>query len=218
MTKTPGFDTAAAVTRSMLGWGVVVGPLYLVVGVIKGLLTDGFRFSTHPLSLLMLGEGGWVQRVNLVVAGLLTAVAGVGFARALGRAVGVLIIIGAACMVGAAIFPPDPMPGFPAGAQPGFSVSGILHLALGGIQFAVLGAAAIVTGRWAGRRDDRSAARLSVAAGVVIIAGFLGGAALSAVPGGVALLWLAVLVAFGWLAAASVHVYRTVPHPDRVRL
>jgi len=39
-----GFDRGAAITRSLLGYGVVVGPFYLVVGVIQGLVRDGFDF------------------------------------------------------------------------------------------------------------------------------------------------------------------------------
>ncbi|HSM44888.1 MAG TPA: DUF998 domain-containing protein, partial [Acidimicrobiia bacterium] len=55
-----GFDGAAAVTRSLLGWGVIVGLFYLAVGITRGLTREGFSFSEHALSLLMLGEGGWV--------------------------------------------------------------------------------------------------------------------------------------------------------------
>jgi hypothetical protein len=208
------FNTGAAITRSMLGWGVVAGPLYLTVGVIKALTTEGFRFDSHALSLLMIAEGGWIQRTNLIVAGVLTAVAGLAFGRTIGRTLAVLILIASVCMIGAAIFPPDPVAGFPAGTEPAVTISGILHLAFGAIQFAVLGAAAIAVSRWIRRRGDLTAARLSLIAGVVIIAGFVGGAALSAMPGGVALLWVAVVATFGWLAVTSVYLWRTVPHPD----
>lgn len=53
-----GFDSAAAVTRSLLGWGVVAGPFYLVVGLVLALTRPGFDLSRHQLSLLMLGDGG----------------------------------------------------------------------------------------------------------------------------------------------------------------
>ncbi len=209
------FNTGAAITRSMLGWGVVVGPLYLTVGVIKALTTEGFDFGSHALSLLMLADGGWIQRNNLIVAGVLTAVAGLAFGRTIARAPSVLILIASVCMIGGAIFPPDPVAGFPVGAELSMTIPGMMHLILGAIQFAVLGAAAIVASRWIRRRGDRTAARLSLAAGVVIIVGFVAGAALSAVPGGVALIWLAVVAMFGWLAATSIYLWRTVPHPGR---
>lgn len=56
-------------TRSLLGWGIVAGVFYLAAGVTLGLLREGFSFAEHPLSLLMLGERGWMQTANLVIAG-----------------------------------------------------------------------------------------------------------------------------------------------------
>jgi len=78
-----GLDRAAAVTRSLLGWGVVAGVFYLAVGVAQGLTRDGFSFTEHALSLLMLGEGGWVQSANLIVSGAMVVAAAVGFMRAM---------------------------------------------------------------------------------------------------------------------------------------
>ena len=59
----------AAVTRSLLGYGVVVGPLYLVAGVAQGLLRPGFSFARHPLSVLANGDYGWVQTANFAISG-----------------------------------------------------------------------------------------------------------------------------------------------------
>jgi len=56
-----GADRATSVSRVLLGLGVVVGTLYLVVGLLLALASEGFDFSAHPLSLLMLGEHGWIQ-------------------------------------------------------------------------------------------------------------------------------------------------------------
>ena len=66
---TAGFDRHAAVTRSLLGYGVLAGVFYLVVGLILALTRDGFDVTRYPLSLLMLGEDGWMQRANLMVTG-----------------------------------------------------------------------------------------------------------------------------------------------------
>ena len=51
----------------------------------------------------------------------------------------------------------------------------------------------------------------------MVAVGFLGGAVLSTQVLGVVFLWVAVVAGFAWLAAASVHLYRTVPHPDAHR-
>jgi hypothetical protein len=214
-----GFDRAAAVTRSMLGWGVVAGPFYLVVGLVLALRTDGFHLGDHALSLLMLGDLGWVQSVNLVLTGLMVLVAAKGFERAAedsgrGRRLSVSLGIYGLCLVASGLFPPDPVEGFPPGSTGGgASVTGVLHLGFGGIGFVAL-AAAILFPRWARSRGATTVATLSVVAGVVVIVGFLAGAALATSRVGVPALWLAVVVGFAWLLAASVYAYRTVPHPD----
>ena len=51
-------------------------------------------------------------------------------------------------------------------------------------------------------------------AGAVIALAFVAGAALSAGPAGVALLWLTVVTCFAWLLTAPGWLYRIVPHPD----
>jgi hypothetical protein len=58
-------STAAKVTRSMLGYGVIAGPIYLGTYVVQGLVRDGFDFTLHAASLLTAGQYGWVQVVNL---------------------------------------------------------------------------------------------------------------------------------------------------------
>ncbi|WP_036964362.1 DUF998 domain-containing protein, partial [Promicromonospora kroppenstedtii] len=190
MAQETEFDTAAAVTRSMLGWGVVAGPFYLVVGLVLALTRDGFDFSRHPLSVLMLGDLGWMQVTNLALSGLMVLVAGVGMARAHARGTGVAVGVYGAAMIASAIFPPDPMPGFPPGQDGATSpsMSGVLHLAFGAIGFVSLGVAALLLGRWFAGRGEGRAAVWSRAAGVVVLVGFVGGVALGAA--GVAGLWL----------------------------
>ncbi|HEV6954134.1 MAG TPA: DUF998 domain-containing protein [Promicromonospora sp.] len=129
---------------------------------------------------------------------------------------GPVAVYGAGMVVGA-IFPPDPLPGFPPG-QDGVvapSASGILHLASGGVGFVAVAVAAILFGGWLVRRGERGRAVWSRVAGVVVLGGFLGGVALGSA--GTAGLWLAVVVGFGWLLVASVRVYRQVPRPDGAR-
>ena len=211
------FDTAAAVTRSMLGWGVVAGPFYLLVGLVLALTREGFDFAQHPLSVLMLGDGGWMQVTNLALSGAMVLVAGIGAARAGARGTGIAVGVYGAAMVASAIFPPDPMPGFPPGQDGAttMSVSGLLHFAFGGIGFTALAVAAFLLGGWLARHGERGGAVWSRAAGVVILVGFVGGAALG--PAGMGGLWLAVVVGFLWLLLASLRLYRAVPHPEVAR-
>jgi hypothetical protein len=211
------FDRAAAVTRSMLGWGVVAGPFYVTIGLILALTREGFDFARHPLSVLMLGDGGWMQITNLALSGVMVLVAGIGAARAGARGTGVAVGIYGAAMVASAIFPPDPMPGFPPGQDGAatMGVSGVLHFAFGGIGFVAFAVAAFLFGGWLARHGERGRAAWSRVAGAVILVGFVGGAAFG--PAGMGGLWLAVVVGFAWLLLASLRLYREVPHPDVAR-
>ncbi|GAA4023267.1 DUF998 domain-containing protein [Allokutzneria multivorans] len=214
-----GFDMAAAVTRSLLGWGVVAGIFYLVVGVALALTRSGFDFGKHALSLLMLGDLGWAQTVNLALAGLMTLAAAVGVRRATGSAAAsTLIGVYGACLVASAIFPPDPMAGFPVGAPASEgSLSGVLHLAFGAVGFLCLAVATFVVAGWFARRGNAGGALYSRVSGAVVALGFVGGAAMATSVVGVVCLWIAVVVGWAWLAVASVGLYRTVPHPDGAR-
>ena len=202
----------------MLGWGVVAGPFYLVFALILALARQGFDLSKHALSLLTLGDTGWLQTLNFALTGIMVVIAGWGVWRAVegrGRGAGVAVIIAGAAIALAGVFRPDPMAGFPPGAEESMSASGMLHLALGVIEFVAFAIAALLLARFFSTRGEKSRAVSSRLAGVLIVAAFVAGAALSAGSAGVALLWLTVVVAFAWLIVASIWIYRTVPHPDR---
>ncbi|WP_040455282.1 DUF998 domain-containing protein [Kribbella catacumbae] len=211
----PGFDHAAAVTRSMLGWGVVAGPFYLVFGLILALTRPGFDLTRDALSLLLIGDLGWLQWLNLVLSGLMTIVAAVGLLRTPGWSRTPAALVGAfgLCLVLSAIFPPDATEHFPAGAQGGeFSTQGILHFVFGGLGFVSVGVAAIIAGSWLSQRRAPGALRSRIA-GIVIIVAFIAGGALSSLPGGVGLIWITVLATWAWLAIISIAAYRAIPHP-----
>lgn len=214
------FDLAAAVTRSLLGWGVVAGIFYLLVGATHGLLRDGFSFADHVLSLLMLGDFGWIQATNLILTGLMVVAAAIGFGRAMkpgkgAKVVGTLLTLYGLALVGSGIFPPDAVDGFPDPSSTAQATTrGILHLAFGGMGFFALGTAAFFAARWHEARGDLSGARRSRLCAAVVLLGFLGGASLAANTAGIALIWVAVVTGWVWLAITARHLYHTVPHPD----
>lgn len=217
------FDGAAAVTRSLLGWGVVAGGFYLIVGLANALTREGFEIGRHPLSLLMLGERGWMQRTNLILTGLMVIAAANGFSRALrrlgrGRGSAALLGIFGLGLIGSGIFPPDPMAGFPSDTlESEATLSGLLHLGFGAVGFLALAVTALlVAGVFEAGGSPRHA-RYSRASGIAILLGFVGGASLSQSSAGVAALWIAVIAGWAWLAISSVWLYRSVPHPDAHR-
>ncbi|WP_222853990.1 DUF998 domain-containing protein [Fodinicola acaciae] len=205
-----GFDRGAAVTRSMLGWGVVAGPFYLVFGLVLAFTRAGFDLTRDALSLLLIGNLGWLQWCNLVLSGLMTVVAAIGLLRTprWSRTAAALVGAYGICLVLSAIFPPDATKDFPPGAGGGaFTAAGMLHFVFGGIGFLSVGVAAIIAGSWHTR------GLWSRLAGVVIIVAFVAGGALSAFPGGVGLIWITVVATWLWLALTSVAAYRAIPHP-----
>lgn len=215
------FDRGAAVTRSLLGYGVLAGPFYLAVGLLQAFLRDGFDLLRHPLSLLANGPGGWVQTANFVLGGLMVLAAAVGFWRVLGpksRAASWCLGVFGASMIVAAVFPADPVDGFPVGTPEGYptsiSTSGFVHFIAGTLGFLFLAAGCFFAARTMSRRQQPTLARLSFFSGLAVVLGFFGGAALSATSAGTLGIWFSVVVGWTWLAVMSVHLYRVAPHPD----
>lgn len=198
---------AADNTRALLRCGVAAGPFYLAVGVLQGFVRDGFDFARHPLSVLANGPGGWVQTANFVLSGLLVIAAAVGIWRVLrpgARATTWLLGGYGAAMIAAAIFPADPVDGFPPGTPEGFptsiSTTGLLHFAAGALAFAFLGFSSLAAAWAMWRRQWPSLALLSLFSGLAVLFGFFGGMAL---PVGILGIWFAVVVGWAWLSVLS---------------
>ena len=209
-------DPAARVTKSLLGYGVIAGPFYVVVSLVQALTRDGFDISRHSWSLLSNGSHGWIQVTNFIVTGLMTLAAAVGLGRALRPGPGAtwaprLVGVYGVALVAAGIFRADPSLGFPEGTPEGMgavSWHGFAHLASGAVGFLCLIAACFVLGRRFATEGRTRWALASRATGVVFFAGFAGIAS----GAGTRLLTLAfvasVIVAWTWVSAVSIHLYR----------
>ncbi len=211
-----GLDGSAAGTRSLLRYGVVAGPFYLTVGVIQGVVRDGFSFARHPLSLLANGPGGWAQTANFVLSGLMVVAAAVGFARVLGpRSRAVTWFLGAfgVSMLVAAVLRADPVDGFPVGTPLGMpttiSPMGMGHFIAGMIGFVSLAIACFLGAPAMSRRSETTMARFSLGCGLAVVLGFFGGF----VPGislGTVGIWFSVVVGWIWIGVLSRHLSRVV--------
>jgi Protein of unknown function (DUF998) len=129
-------DRRIAETRTLLACGVVAGPLFVAGSLVQAFTREGYDLGRHPISLLSLGDLGWLQVTNFVVTGALYVACAVGLRRALQsgpggtwgpRLVGALGV-GLVC---AGLFVTDAgagyPPGAPAGAPAQISWHGILH-------------------------------------------------------------------------------------------
>src|SRR5256884_9214148 len=140
---------ALSLTRVLLLCRAIAGPFFILTVLIQDYPRPAFDPRLQPLSLLSLGEWGWVQIANFVLAGALNLLYAGGLWRRLhpGRA-GTWgpLLIGAyrLGLIAVGVFRTDPADGLPPGAiaptQP--SWHGVLH-ALGGLFIFVVLAAAL---------------------------------------------------------------------------
>jgi hypothetical protein len=208
---------AVRITKSLLGYGVIAGPIYVVVVAVQAFSRAGFDPSRHVASQLANGDLGWIQIATFLVTGAMTVAAAVGVGRALGpgrlatSAAGLIGGYGTALMV-AALFRADPSDGFPPGTAAGageLSWHGTVHFAAAGLGFVCLVAACLVLAarfahdgvrRWS--RFSRITAIVLAVSFAVVASGFGGRA-------GIVFFTVAVVLAWGWLTAVSVKLYRT---------
>jgi hypothetical membrane protein len=207
MTATTACATPALaerVTKSLLGYGVLAGPLYVTVALAQAYTREGFDPTRHAWSLLQNGDLGWVQTTNLIVSGLMVVAAAVGVRRAAGRGAVPLGIYGVS-MVVAGLFRADPGPGFPPGSAGGtVSWHGLVHLAAGGVGFVALAAACFLLARRSGFP------LLSRLVGVIFVATFLAMNASAGAAWGIVAFTAGVVLVSAWLTAVSVRLYRSV--------
>jgi hypothetical membrane protein len=211
----PTCTPAARITKSLLGYGIIAGPLYVVVALAQALTRDGFDLREHAWSLLENGELGWIQITNFIVTGLMTVAAAIGLRRALAPGRGhtwapLLIASYGAGLIGAGIFHADPAQGFPAGTSETTTISwhGMLHFMVGAIGFVCLIAACFVLASRFNRDGQRRLARFSWITGLFFLVGFVGIA--SGSHGPTTLVFVAaVLTVCAWVSTVSVRFYRT---------
>ena len=229
-------DPAARITKSLLGYGVLAGPIYVTVSLVQALTRPGFDLLRHPWSLLGNGDLGWVQITNLILTGLMTVAAAVGLRRAwVGRRgheeawVGRrgheealrpgrgatwtprLLGVYGVSLVSAGVFRADPALGFPPGTPAGpttVSWHGMLHFASGAVGFACLIAACLVIARRFAAERRPGWARFSRVTGVLFLAGFLSVAAGAGAAWANVAFTVAIVLVWAWFSAVSVHLYR----------
>ncbi len=203
--------------RALLACGVVAGPLFVVVAFVHAFTRSGFELADHPLSLLSLGDLGWVQIGNFVLAGLLFGATAVGMHRVMDRANGgtwgprLMGVFGVSLIAGG-VFRADPAFGFPPGTPPGtpdeLSWHGIVHGIAPILGFLALVAASFVFARRDSRSRERGWALAGALVGVIVLA-------LSAWPnlggdpeGRFGPLWVALVLGFSWASVIALRLLR----------
>src|SRR5262245_50953180 len=106
--------------RFLLACGLMAGPLFTVGWIVGGLSRANYDPRRYPISALSIGEFGWTQIANFIVTGLLVFACAIEFRRALRRPSGsvwgpLLVGLLGIGLIGAGIFVPDPLNGYPPG-------------------------------------------------------------------------------------------------------
>ena len=204
-------DTA---TQAMLAAGVIAGPLFVATVAAQLFTRAGFDLRRHPVSLLSVGEHGWIQVTNFILAGVLSILFSVGVARVLAAGPGsrwgprFCALFGVGLVIGG-IFKADPALGFPAGAPEGYpehiTTHGMIHAFAPPLAFLSLIAACLVIARRFAADGLRRAALLTriVAAVCFVLSVPVG-------PGFSIRLFVAVALAFAWVAAYAVYLLRQI--------
>jgi hypothetical protein len=209
---------ADRITKSLLGYGVIAGPFYVVTAAVQALCRDGFDPTRHAVSQLANGAFGWVQIVNFILTGIMTIAGAVGIGRALrpgrlARWAAALLAVYGLGLIAAGILRADPSDGFPPGTASGvarITWHGTGHLIAGGIGFACFVAAGFVIGAAFAGMNLVGWAWISrlVAFGFGAAFVFLATGAGGAVA--YTLFTAAVIIAWAWLSATSAKLYPLV--------
>ncbi|MER6202003.1 DUF998 domain-containing protein [Streptomyces sp. NPDC001586] len=170
--------------RRALFAGMAAGPLFLGTGIVQGFARDGFDFTRNAISQLALGEAGWIQTVNFLLAGALLIVGAAGLRRMLSGGAGgtwgpLLVGVFGLSFWAAAALPADAGAGFPVGAPDATVMSGhgAGHMAAGMVGYLALCAAFVVLARPLAARGHRGWALASRLVPVAVLAGFMASAA-----------------------------------------
>lgn len=116
----PSNRKTQSLTRILLLCGAIAGPFFLFIWLVQDYTRPGFDPRLDLLSLLSLGDWGWVQIANFILAGVLNLLYAVGLWRRLHPGRGGTrgpILIGAygLGLIVVGIFRTDPANGFPPG-------------------------------------------------------------------------------------------------------
>jgi Protein of unknown function (DUF998) len=202
----PAAPVPAAGT-GLLVCGVLAGPLFVTVTTIGIVSREGFDLRRNGISQLSLGDRGWIQIANFIVAGLLSVAFAAGARHALRPGVGavaapVLISGYGLGLIATGLFLVDPGVGFPPGTPAGMpdrlSWHGAVHAVAPPVAFGLLvGVCFVFARRFAGQHRFGWAAYCAVTGVAALALVFWPGA------GGSVRSAIAVVITSAWMTATS---------------
>jgi hypothetical membrane protein len=216
-TPTRAIESSGGLRLLLIG-GAVGPPLFILAFLVEGATRPGYNPWRHFVSSLSLGDRGWVQVASFIACGALMLGFAVGLRRALAPGRGatwgpILIAAFGVGLIGAGIFPTDPLLDYPPGAPSTKTVAGALHVLFSMVAFGSLSAACFVLARRVARDPAwRGWTPYSVATGILVVALLFAADAVSASPDPGApsglVQRLTIVVGWSWVSLLAVRLLR----------
>ncbi|MFI7134727.1 DUF998 domain-containing protein [Nonomuraea sp. NPDC050153] len=156
-----------------------IGPVvFVAVYLIAGAARPGYSSWHHTISMLSLGDQGWIQIVNFMLYGSLTLCFAVGLRRVLRTGAGslwgpILFFVVGLGLIAIGPFVTDPILGYPTATPAVASLGGSIHNLTSLIVFIALPAACFVLARRFARDQWRGWASYSIATGALAVVFFM---------------------------------------------
>ena len=226
--------TSRIATRILLLAGIAGPVIFVATFLVDGATRANYDPVRNYVSLLSLGDRGWVQMADFIVSGVLVAAFGLGLRRVwgssgAGRWIAWIVIAVGLALIWSGLFATDPDQGYPPNEQgpvPGAiqwipshpSWHALLHFMGSVVVFVGLGTAGFLTAR-RGTRLRGLAARAwticSLITAAIVIGGWLSGFLAhgnSGVPGTAGLLQrISIVAAMQWLVVTAAIELRSPP-------
>lgn len=207
------------IVKRLLACGAIAGPLFVMTFLIEGATRAEYNPLRHPVSSLALGDFGWTQVANFIVAGLLMLAFGIGLWLALRPKRGatwgpLLVAIWGIGLLGAGIFLTDPVSGYPPGS-PDILVNptahGALHDQISLVGFLALTVACFVFCYHFSSRGERGWAVYSALTGIlfpmgIVLCSMAFSQNVSLVAFGGLIQRVTVTIGWAWLTLLAIHV------------
>jgi len=223
-TSSRGVGEVSPPVRRLLACGVAGPLLFIAVFLVEGATRAGYSAWRHYVSLLSLGELGWVQVASFLACGALVVCFAVGLRRVLSSGRGatwgpILLAVFGISLIGAGVFPTDPARGYPPGAPATISATGAIHMLISLFAFVSLPAACLVLARrFAGDPAWRGWGPYSVATGILVIVFFLATDVVANLgpdsPTGL-VQRITIVLGWGWIALLALKLLRGGPPIQR---